>query len=328
MKKTLSILLTVLLIALCGCGIKNETEESSGNVSGVTSDYVSPVSDFEYAEDGDGIVVTKYIGESGEIAIPDTIDGKPVTGIGKNFAMLKPVTSVRMPDTVRYIGDAAFDMCHSLESVRLSAGLVTIEDHAFRECENLRSIEFPESLTTIGADAFASCTALEEVTIPKNVVTIGEQAFYWCQLGHISFAEGNRLETIGRAAFAGEKITELTLPSSLRDLDYSAFSGCHSLTKVTLNDGLQKLGSSVFDETGLRELVIPASVTEMEYLSFYNHTFETNSFEALYFEGDLPEDFFEMAEVLEDVTGVTIYLHEGAKGFDIEGAGRYTIKTW
>ena len=324
MKKAVSILLAVLLIALCGCGANNET----GDTSDVTSVYVSPATDFEYAENEDGITVTKYIGESTEVAIPETIDGKPVTEIGKNFAMLKPIISVRMPDTVHSIGDLAFDQCWVLESVQLSAGLLTIEDRAFRGCACLKSIELPEGLTTIGPDAFSGCTALKEISIPKTVVTIDTEAFYLCVPERITFAEGSRLETIGYCAFGGAKITELTLPSSVRRLESSAFSGCGLLTKVTLNDGLQRIGSNAFNYTGLRELVIPASVTDLEYLSFYNGTFETNSFEALYFEGDLPEDFFERAVILEDVSGVTIYLHEGARGFEIEGAERFTIETW
>lgn len=324
MKKAVSILFAVLLIALCGCGASEETEDTSD----VTSVYVSPATDFEYAENEDGITVTKYIGESTEVAIPETIDGKPVTEIGKNFAMMKPIISVRMPDTVRTVGDHAFDFCYALERVQLSAGLLTIEDHAFRGCDMLGSIELPEGLTTIGPDAFSGCTALKEISIPKTVVAIDTEAFYLCVPERITFAEGSRLETIGYCAFAGAKITELTLPSTVRRLEGSAFAGCDLLTKVTLNDGLQRIGSNAFNYTGLRELVIPASVTDMEYLSFYNGTFETDSLDALYFEGDLSEDFFERAVILEDVSGVTIYLREGAKGFDIEGAGRYTIKTW
>lgn len=328
MKKAVSILLAVLMLALWGCGEKDGAEETSNVTSDVTSEYVSPVSDFEYTENEDGITVTKYIGESEQISIPDTIDGKPVTAIGQNFSMLKPITSVRMPDTVHSIGDLAFDQCWVLESVQLSVGLLSIGDHAFRGCACLKSIELPESLTIIGHGAFDSCTALKEISIPKNVVTIDTEAFYLCVPERITFAEGSRLETIGYCAFAGAKITELTLPSTVRRLEGSAFAGCDLLTKVTLNDGLQRIGSNAFNYSGLRELVIPASVTDMEYLSFYNGTFETNSLEALYFEGDLPEDFFERAVVLEDVSGVTIYLRESAKGFDIEGAEWYTIKTW
>lgn len=324
----LSLALVLLVAALVGCGIRKEPEEPSDKASNVISDYASPATDFEYTENDGGITVTKYIGESDKIVIPATIDGKPVTEIGKTFSMLQPITSVRMPNTVRTIGDLAFDQCRYLESVQLSAGLLTIGAHAFRGCEKLKSIELPESLTTIGFGAFDSCTALKEIVIPKNVVTIDTEAFYLCTPDRISFAEGSRLENIGYCAFAGAKITELTLPSNVRRLEGSAFAGCDLLTKVILNDGLQRIGSNVFNYTGLRELVIPASVTDLEYLSFYNATFETNSFEALYFEGDLPEDFFEKAAVSEDVSGVTLYLHEGAKGFDIEGAERFTIETW
>lgn len=324
MKKVFLVLLSALLmLSLMSCD--NEIADhgtSSEMVSETDASYnANPVTDFEYNENDDGITVTKYIGKSTELVIPETIDGKPVTEIGSRFASLKSVETVWIPDTVHTIRHEAFDLCDDLKSVRFPSGLINIESCAFRRCENLESIELPKSLTTIGVSAFEECKALKEITIPENVVDIGYKAFYYCLLEKLSFAENSRLETIGNSVFAGEKITELTLPSSVRVLESYAFISCDLLTKATLNDGLQKIGWQVFAFPGLRELVIPASVTEMNYVSI------DCGFEALYFEGDLPENFFEEANP-ERVYDITLYLHEGAKGFDIEGADRFTIKTW
>lgn len=329
MKKVFIVLLSALLmLSLMSCDNEATHGTSSEMVSETDASYnANPVTDFEYKENDDGITVTKYIGESTELVIPETIDGKPVTEIGYAFSMFKPITSLRIPDTVHTIGSGAFDFCDDLKSVQFSAGLITIGPHAFRGCKRLESIELPESLTTIVASAFQECVALKEITIPKNVVTIGEQAFYLCRLEHISFSEDSRLETIGRAAFSGENITELTLPSSVRVLEMLSFASCDLLTKVTLNDGLQEIDNWAFCESGVREIVIPASVTHMYLAAFYSIIFDNNSFKELYFEGDIPENFF-VETNKESVYDITIYLHEGAKGFDIEGADRFTIKTW
>ena len=45
--------------------------------------------DFTYTDRGDTITITRYNGTGGDIIIPDTIDGKPVTTIGSYAFMDK-----------------------------------------------------------------------------------------------------------------------------------------------------------------------------------------------------------------------------------------------
>ena len=66
-------------------------------------------------------------------------------------------------------------------------------------------------------------------------------------------------------------LTEITLPSSMRTLDYYSFSDCENLTKVILNEGLEVIGAYSF--TGcksLTTLVIPESVKSIGYNTFYS----------------------------------------------------------
>lgn len=95
---------------------------------------------------------------SGQIVIPETLGGVPVT----------------------QIGNYAFYDCSSLTSVVIPEGVATIGSNAFMKCSVLTSVVIPESVTSIGGNAFRGCSALTEVIIPEGVTEIGNSAFYDC----------------------------------------------------------------------------------------------------------------------------------------------------
>ena len=99
-KKLFSIVL-LSIILLSGIG-----------VIPVLAQSVSPASDFEYDLNGDGtgVVILKYIGEGGDIVIPDSIEDFPVVSVGYGFDnenVKTPITSVIFPNTITHI-DASF----------------------------------------------------------------------------------------------------------------------------------------------------------------------------------------------------------------------------
>jgi hypothetical protein len=64
--------------------------------------------------------------------------------------------------------------------------------------------------------------------------------------------------------FNNSKITEVTIPSSIKQIEDYAFSSCHSLTKVNLSEGLEILNNSVFFNCSeLREIKLPSTLKEI-----------------------------------------------------------------
>jgi hypothetical protein len=64
------------------------------------------------------ITIKKYTGSGGAVAIPDTINGLPVTSIGlQAFSHCTSLTSVVIPNTVTNIGLLAFSFCTKLAGV-------------------------------------------------------------------------------------------------------------------------------------------------------------------------------------------------------------------
>lgn len=73
-----------------------------------------------------------------------------------------------------------------------------------------------------------------------------------------------KVTVIGASVFNNSKITEVTIPSSIKQIEDYAFSSCHSLTKVNLTEGLEILNNSVFFNCSeLREIKLPSTLKEI-----------------------------------------------------------------
>ncbi|MDQ0288418.1 SUMF1/EgtB/PvdO family nonheme iron enzyme [Oligosphaera ethanolica] len=201
--------------------------------------------DYEYTISNNEVTITQYTGAGGDIVIPNTIDGVPVTGIGEEaFAYLASITGVAIPDSVISIGDWAFAECDNLSKVSIGAGVVTMGEYPFDLC--LRLVEFvvsqanpayssvdgvlfdknmtilllypaaksgayqiPDGVVSISAWAFDECGLLASVLIPDSVTSIGEGAFSYCA-----------------------QLAKVIIPASVTSIGGWAFDGCSSLLAV------------------------------------------------------------------------------------------------
>lgn len=108
---------------------------------------------------------------------------------------------VELPEGVTKIEREAFSYC-KINSVKFPSTLRLISDNAFADCENLKTIDFGCGLTHVGSSVswytFAS-SGLEKISFPRQVKSIGRGAFYGSQLKEITLNEG--LEIIGEDSF-------------------------------------------------------------------------------------------------------------------------------
>ena len=97
---------------------------------------------FAEAEDNSGgIWVTGCTFDVENVIIPDTYNGKKVTGIHWGFTTRKNVKTIVIPDTVTYISEYSFNNCDALESIYLPDSVVTINEGAFSFCKSLKEIK-------------------------------------------------------------------------------------------------------------------------------------------------------------------------------------------
>jgi hypothetical protein len=76
--------------------------------------------------------------------------------------------------------------------------------------------------------------------------------------------------SIGGWAFSGcTSLTSITIPNSVTFIGESAFSGCTSLSSITLPDRIVRIGDGTFSDcTSLTSMRIPARVTAVGYAAF------------------------------------------------------------
>ena len=174
----------------------------------------------------DHAAVTGYNETETDIVIPDSVEGVPVTAIGRNaFMNCESITSVVIPDSVTSIGA-----------------------YAFWECRNMKLDKLPASLAEIGKNAFYRCDQITEVTIPEGVSVIPEGAFYWCEnLKTVSM--GDSVTAIGDKAFIYcSSLETVSLSPNIRTIGSYAFYSCMKLKELVLTDAIESVGTSAFAE--------------------------------------------------------------------------------
>ncbi len=214
--------------------------------------------------------------------------------------------SIKLPLTLKTIGDFAFYHCYSLTNVTIPDSVTEIGAYAFSGCSSLTSVTIPNSLTEIGFHTFSVCSRLTSITIPDNVTSIGDSAFYNCSslsafygrfassdnrcliidnkliaftpVGLTAYTIPDSVTTIGNYVFTDcVGLTSITIPDNVTEIEYAAFSGCSSLTSITIPDSVTSIGIAAFSGcSGLASVTIPNSVTKIGDGTFFGCSSLTN----------------------------------------------------
>lgn len=109
---------------------------------------------FDYSIANGEVTITAYNGPGGDVTIPDTIEGLPVTSIGDHAFFDSGLTSVMIPTSVTSIGADAFENCDSLASVSIPFSVTSIGDYAFNDSSVLTSATFLGNAPSMGSSVF------------------------------------------------------------------------------------------------------------------------------------------------------------------------------
>ena len=185
----------------------------------------------------------------------------------------------------------------SFNELQYFTGLTSISDGAFNGC-TVGTIILPENITSIGNEAFLDCKSLTSINIPAKVRSLGQNALSGCTaMSTITVDDGNsdfcsidgvlfnkekttlvqfpaakvtayavpeETNTIGRDAFYMSKLKTVTLPSTIKRLEFDAFGYSKSLNELAIPEGLITIEDYILDGcSSLKTLRIPSTVTSI-----------------------------------------------------------------
>ena len=157
--------LPLVSIATVVCTMQLQAYQTE-TVNGITWKFTHPSSTtssiYGYmADNGSGYETAIPTGTTGNIVIPSTLGGCPVTRIANYaFYFCNKITSIVIPDTVTYVGKFALQGCDKLERIVVGRSVSSVGRYAFSTKLN-----------------YSSSSSLKTIVIMGGRIT-GEQDYY------------------------------------------------------------------------------------------------------------------------------------------------------
>ena len=201
---------------------------------------ISIVDDYVFLNESGNYSLLDYIGNETEITLPQDYNGYSYA-IAKYGFYRSKLKKIVISSGVTSIGDYAIWVCPNLQSITIGENVTDMGEFAFGSCENLTEIYF-------NATSLNSCTSLNfnaagrmangiKLTIGKNVTKLPENLFgssstnNYRKITSVVFEEGSVCQSIGKYVFQNcATLTSITIPISVKIIDFRAFDGCTSLT--------------------------------------------------------------------------------------------------
>ena len=236
-----------------------------------------------------------------KVTLPETIEI-----IEQNAFSNSSISEINIPLSVTTIKDAAFYYCENLKSVTLPKTIKTIGAYAFynttlvytdkTDISSWNKGAFDDNLVYIHTgldldkiikkDSFEyyvdqTASILNYIGSSNSVIIPNEiEGVIINKIDNAAFMRNTNLEEvtisnniihIGDRAFRETGLTNVEIPSSVKEIGIYAFSGCEYLQSVIFNEGLEKINISAFAAcTNLLTIILPSTLTTIEQYAFQN----------------------------------------------------------
>ena len=194
----------------------------------------------------------------------------------------------QVPNGIVEIGDYAFRGSY-VEDVVIPDTVKRIGNHAFEDCDYINTITLSDSVESIGDYAFSGCDyysdgmgsshpGLGEIRIGAGLTDIGKGAFIYCSLYNIDISPDNQCFEFSDFVFF-DKVhkrilfarymkspeirpdTEIIEEDAFYDCSFTKGSRYMNKVSIVIPQGVKEIGANAFAYSDLADVTIPDSVT-------------------------------------------------------------------
>jgi len=244
----------------------------------------------------------KYIGDRAfestyidDIAFPDGL-----LGIGEYayYGSHGYAKKLIVPDSVVYVGKAAFYRMYKLKAAVIGSGMTRIPEKMFAWCYEMKRLSLPDTIEIIKDLAFFGCP-IRKCVIPPKVKEIGANPFWGtksleclsdnflfenkvlytkdrreiiCSLSTKKrFVVPDGVQVIGPYAFGNTKTEEMVLPESVTHIGRKAFM-FSNLKKIRFPQGIDSIEERAFFGLDIESIELLDSIKSIGKRAFENCT--------------------------------------------------------
>lgn len=163
-----------------------------------------------------------------------------------NFKKPDICSSIEIPETIKsipiaYLEDKLFANNSTIEYVKLPSTIKAIGNYCFMACINLREIELSPQIKDIPKFCFHLCAKLNNINT-ENIENIYSNGFSESKIEHIDFTN---TKFLGANAFDRAGLKDLYLPA-LVSADEGIFSECNELEFAKIGGTIKELSDAMF----------------------------------------------------------------------------------
>lgn len=194
------------------------------------------------------------------------------------------IQTLNLPATVSHegteyavkLGTGSFSGSPNLTTVNIPSGTISIPEYCFSNCKKLTMVNFPSSLDSISRGAFGNCSSLKNVSLPQGLVYL--DGFNGTSISEITLPSSLRqislaapmfhYEPYGDGAFAGTPLKRIVIPQGVKILGDNTFYNCAELTEIIMPEGLKHIGHMCFSRCPITSIKLPSTVETMQRAVF------------------------------------------------------------